>query len=65
MKGKFGLRQLILLTLAYLILYGIRLAIRHCTGIHWFSPSDFKELLSLIALGLLWVWYFVDKFRKK
>ncbi|MBO7252982.1 MAG: hypothetical protein J6V25_10210 [Oscillospiraceae bacterium] len=65
MKEKFGLKQLILLTVFYLVFTGIELAMDHFTGIRWTSPRDFNNLLGLIAVGLLWVWYFVDKFRNK
>ena len=65
MKKKFGLKQLILLTVAYLTFVLIDLAIDKSTGIHWVSPRDLKDCLGLIAVGLLWIWYFVDKFRKK
>jgi len=34
------------------------------TLIHWTSPRDFNNLLGLIAIGLLWIWYFADKLRK-
>ena len=65
MKEKFGLKQLILLTVAVIAFELVDLAIESSTGVHLFSPRDFKELLGLIAVGLLWVWYFVDKFRRK
>ena len=65
MKEKFGVKQLILLTVLYLVFTGIELAMDHFTGIHWTSPRDFENLLGLITVALLWVWYFVDKFRKK
>ena len=62
---KFGLKQLIILTVFYLGFTLIDLAMDHFTGIHWTSPRDFNNILGIIAVGLLWVWYFVDKFRKK
>ena len=65
MKNKFGLKQLIILTGFYLGFTLIELAPDRATGIHWTSPRDFNNLLGIIAVGLLWVWYFVDKFRKK
>ena len=65
MKGKFGLKQLILLTAAYLAFVLIDLAINKSTGIRWISPRDLNDYLGLIAVGLLWIWYFVDKYRKK
>ena len=65
MKGKFGLKQLILLTAVYLVFELIDYAIDQSTGIHWISPRDFSELLGLSAIALLWIWYFVDKIRKK
>ena len=64
MKDKFGLKQLTLLTAAYVAFELIDLAVSKATGIHHFSPRDFKELLGLIAIALLWIWYFVDRFRK-
>lgn len=65
MKGKFGIKQLILLTVFYLVFTLIELGIDRFTGIHWTSPRDFNNLLGLIAIGLLWIWYFVDQFRNK
>lgn len=65
MKDRFGLKQLILVTVFTLLFTLIDLAIDHFTGIRWTSPRDFTELLTLVALALLWVWYFVDKFRRK
>ena len=65
MKGKFGLKQLILLTAAYLAFVLIDLVIDKSTGIRWISPRDLNDYLGLIAVGLLWIWYFVDKYRKK
>ena len=65
MKEKFGLKQLILLTAVYLAFVLIDIAIDKSTGIRWVSARDLNDYLCLIALGLLWVWYFVDKFRKK
>lgn len=65
MKEKFGLKQLILLTAAYLAFVLIDLAIDKSTGISWVSSQDLNDYLGLIAVGLLWVWYFVDKFRNK
>jgi len=65
MKKEFGLKQLIILTVAYLTFLLIDLAIDYSTGIHWTSPRDLNDILGLIAVGLLWVWYFVDKFCKK
>ena len=65
MRKKFGTKQLILLTVFYLVFTVIELALDKFTGIHWTSPRDFNNLLGLIAIGLLWVWYFVEKLRKK
>lgn len=65
MKKKFGLKQLILVTVFYLVFTLIELALDNVTGIHWTSPRDLNNLLGLIAIGLLWIWYFVDKFRNK
>ena len=65
MKDKFGLKELVQLTVLYLVFEGFDLAITGHTGIHWISPRDFLDYLGLIAIGLLWVWYFVDKFRRK
>ena len=65
MKEKFGVKHLIFLTVAYLVLVLIELAMDNFTGIHWTSPRDFHNILGLIAIGLLWAWYFADKFRKK
>ena len=65
MNGKFGLKQLIILTVAYLAFVLIDLAIDHSTGIRWVSPREFMDYIGLIAVGLLWIWYFVDKFRRK
>ena len=65
MKEAFGFKQLILLTVFYLVFTVIELALDKFTGIHWPSPRDFNNILGLIAIGLLWVWYFVDKLRKK
>jgi len=65
MKGKFNLKHLVLITVFYLIFTLIELAMDDWTGIRWTSPRDFNHLLGLIAIGLLWIWYFVDKFRKK
>ena len=65
MKEKFGLKQLIILTAFYLVFTLLEVLMDDLTGIHWASPRDFENLLGLIAVGLLWVWYFVDKFRKK
>jgi len=65
MKDKFGLKQMILLTIAYLAFVLIDLVIDKSTGIRWTSPRDLNDLLGLIAIGLLWIWYFVDRFRKK
>ena len=61
---KFGLKQLIILTVFYLGFTLIELAMDHFTGVHWTSPRDFNNTLGLIAVGLLWVWYFADIFRK-
>lgn len=61
MKDKFGLKQLILLTVVYVTFELIDLAVSKATGINHFTPRDFKELLGLIAIALLWIWYFVDK----
>ena len=65
MKEKFGLKQLIILTVAYLAFVLIDVLIDRSTGIHWVSARDLNDLLGLITVGLLWVWYFVDKFRNK
>ena len=65
MKKQFGLKQLILVTVFYLVFTLIELGLDQATGIHWTSPRDFKNWLGLIVIGLLWVWYFVDKLRKK
>ena len=59
------MKQLILLTVFYLAFVLIELAMDEFTGIHWTSPRDFTNILGLLAIGLLWVWYFVDKLRKK
>jgi len=56
---------LILLTAAYLAFVLIDLAIDKSTGISWVSSQDLNDYLGLSAVGLLWVWYFVDKFRNK
>ena len=64
MKKKFGLKQLILVTVFYLVFTLIEVAMDDFTGIHWTSPRDINNLLGLIAIGLLWIWYFVDKLRK-
>ena len=65
LKKEFGLKQLILLTVFYLLFVLIDLSIDHFTGIHWTSSRDFNNVLGLVALGLLWIWYFVDQIRKK
>ena len=65
MKEKYGLKYLIIATVFYLIFTLIELAMDNFTGIHWTSPRDFNNGLGLIALGLLWIWYFVDKNKKK
>ena len=65
MNGKFGLKELIQLTVLYLVFESFDLVITQYTGIHWISPRDFIDFLGLIAIGLLWIWYFVDKFRRK
>ena len=65
MKEKFGLKQLLLLTAVSVIFELTDLAVKSSTGIHWFSPRDLKEFWELIAVALLWVWYFMDKFRRK
>ena len=65
MKKKFGLKQLILLTVFYLVFTLIEVAMDDFTGIHWTSPRDVNNLLGLIAIGLLWICYFADKFRKE
>ena len=59
------MKQLILLTVFYLAFVLIELAMDEFTGIHWTSPRDFTNILGLLAIGLLWVWYLVDKLRKK
>ena len=65
MKKQFGLKQLILITVFYLVFTLIELALDDWTGIHWTSPRDINNFLGLIAIGLLWIWYLVDPFRKK
>ena len=65
MKEKFGLKQLIILTAFYLAFTLIEVVMDDVTGIHWISPRDFNNILGLIAVGLLWIWFFVDKLRKK
>ena len=65
MKDKPVLKRLILISAAYLAFVLIDLAIDSSTGIRWTSPRDFNDILSLIALGLLWIWYFTDKIRRK
>ena len=65
MKHNFGLKQLILITVFYLIFTLIDVTLDKVTGIHWISPSDLNQFLSLIALGLLWIWYFADKYQRK
>ena len=65
MKGEFGLKQLVILTIAYLAFVLIDLAIDKSTGIRWVSPRDLNDYLGLVAVGLLWIWYFVDKSRRK
>ena len=65
MKKSFGLKHLILLTVFYLVFTVIELALDRYTGIHWSSPRDLNNLLGLIAIGLLWVWYFADRIRRK
>ena len=65
MKKQFGLKQLILVTVFYLVFTLVELGLDLATGIHWTSPRDLNTWLGLIAIGLLWIWYFVDKIRKK
>lgn len=65
MKEKFGLKKLILLTAFYLAFTLIEVVMDDVTGIHWTSPRDFNNILGLIAVGLLWIWFFVEKLRKK
>ena len=65
MKDKPVLKRLILLTIAYLVFVLVDLAIDSATGVRWTSARDLNDILSLIALGLLWIWYFADKIRKK
>ena len=65
MKHNFGLKQLILITVFYLFFTLIDVTLDKVTGIHWISPSDLNQFLSLIALGLLWIWYFADKYQRK
>jgi len=65
MKGKFNLKHLVLITVFYLVFTLIELAMDNWTGIHWTSPKDIQNWLGLIAIGLLWVWYFADKIRNK
>ena len=65
MKKQFGLKQLILVTVFYLVFTLVELGLDLATGIHWTSPRDLNNWLGLIAIGLLWIWYFVDKIRKK
>ena len=65
MKEKFGLKQLIILTAFYLAFTLIEVIMDDVTGIHWTSPRDFNNILGLIAVGLLWIWFFVEKLRKK
>ena len=65
MKEKFGLKQLILLTAVYLTFELIDLSIDKATGISWFSPRNLNDYLGLVSVGLLWIWYFVDKLRRK
>ena len=65
MKEKFGLKQLILLTAVYLTFVLIDLAIDKTTGISCFSPRNLNDYLGLVSVGLLWIWYFVDKLRRK
>ena len=65
MKEKFGIKQLILATVFYLVFVIIEVAMDNFTGIHWTSPRDLKNILGLIAIGFLWIWYFIDKFRKR
>lgn len=64
MKKQFGLKQLILITVFYLVFTLIEVGLDQITGSHWTSPRDVNNLLGLIAIGLLWIWFFVDKFRK-
>ena len=63
MKKAFGSKHLILLTVAYVAFELVDLIISKSTGVNWFSPRDFKEVLALIAIALLWIWYFIDKIR--
>ena len=65
MKNMSVLKQLILITAFYLVFTLIEFLLDGWTGIHWTSPRDVTNWLGLIAIGLLWVWYFVDKLRKK
>ena len=65
MKDKPERTWLILVTAAYLLFVLVDLIIHNSTRIRWTSPRDFNDILSLIALGLLWIWYFADKIRKK
>ena len=60
MKKEFGLKHLIILTIAYLVFVLIDLAIDYSTGIHWTSTRDINDILGLIGVGLLWVSYFLD-----
>ena len=65
MKEKFGVKQLIILTAFYLAFTLIEVIMDDVTGSHWTSPRDFNNILGLIAVGLLWIWFFVEKLRKK
>ena len=65
MKNISVLKQLVLITVFYLVFTLIELALGDWTGIHWTSPRDVNNWLGLIAIALLWIWYFVDKLRKK
>jgi hypothetical protein len=65
MIERFGLKQLIIVTVFTVLFTLIDLAVDSFTGIHWTSPRDLLDLLTLAALALLWIWYFVDKFRNK
>lgn len=65
MEKKSGLTMLIRVTVFYLVFTLIELVLDMSTGIHWTSARDLNDLLGWIAIGLLWVWFFVDQFRKK
>ena len=65
MKSGLSLKFLILATLACVVFTIMDIHLHKATGIRWFSPRDFKAVLTWLVILIAWIVYIVERIRKK